>query len=276
MSRIHPTAIVDPKAELARDVSIGPYAVVGPRVTLGPATQVMSHAVITGRTTLGARNRIWHHAVLGAEPQDLKYTGEDTTLALGDDNDIREFVTMHPGTANGDGTTTVGDRNLFMVGAHVAHDSHVGCRCVLGNNVLLAGHITIDDDAVISGGAAIHHYVHVGRYAFIGGNSGVVHDAPPYMNSDGHPARVRSVNFIGLHRHGIDGSTIENLKEVCRLLYKRERGNQAQVIDAVEADFGHDPACKEVCRFARTTAQGPNGRRREADRKDNKRKSPTR
>jgi UDP-N-acetylglucosamine acyltransferase len=163
-----------------------------------------------------------------------------------------------------------------MVGAHIAHDSHVGDRCILANNVLLAGHITIDDCAVLSGGVAIHHYVRVGRYSFVGGNSGVVHDCPPYMNSDGHPARVRSINLIGLHRHGFSEQTIENLKAVCRMLYKRENGNQADVIDRVEREFGDDPACREVCDFARIAAEGPNGRQREAQRKDNKRKSPTR
>lgn len=273
---IHPTAIVDPKATLAPDVIIGPYCIIGPEVTIGAGCELMSHVVITGRTTLGVNNRVWHHAVLGGEPQDLKFRGEPSTLVIGDDNDIREFVTMHIGTANGGGMTSVGSRNLFMVGAHVAHDSHVGSRCVLANNVLLAGHITIGDYAVISGGAAIHHYVRVGRYAFVGGNSGVVHDAPPYMNSDGHPARVRSVNFIGLHRHNFDEECIERLKAVCRLLYKRENGNQADVIDEVEAQFGHDPACREVCEFARVAAHGPNGRQDEAQRPDDKRHSPTR
>jgi UDP-N-acetylglucosamine acyltransferase len=277
MTEIHPTAVVDRQAELAQDARIGPYSVIGPEVSIGPGCQVMSHVVITGRTTLGQNNRVWHHTVLGAEPQDLKYRGEPAYLEIGDRNDIREFVTMHIGTANGGGATTVGDDNLFMVGAHVAHDSHVASHCILANNALLAGHITIEDYAVISGGAAIHHYVTIGRYAFIGGNSGVVHDCPPYMNTDGHPARVRSVNTIGLHRHQFDEATIENLKGVCRLIYRRDNGqNQEAGIAHAEAEFGSDPACHEVCRFARRAAQGINGRQREALRPDNKRVTPPR
>jgi len=273
MAEIHPTAIVDEAAELADDCVVGPYCVIGAGVRIGPACQLDSHVVITGRTTLGRGNHLFSHAALGGAPQDLKYEGEDTTLTVGDHNEIREFVTMHVGTANGDGCTTVGDHNLLMVGAHIAHDSHIGNHCVLANNVLLAGHITIDDFAVVSGGTAIHHFVTIGRYAFIGGNSGIVHDAPPFMVSDGHPARVRGVNLIGLHRHEFDEQAIENLKYAYRLLYKREQGNQNGAIDALQAELADDRCIGELCEFARRAASGVHGRHRETDRRDDKREA---
>ncbi len=276
MPEIHPTAIVDGAAELADDCVVGPYCVIGPHVTVGPGTRLDSHVVLAGHTTLGRGNHLFSHVVLGEAPQDLKYQGEPTTLTLGDDNEIREFVTMHTGTANGDGCTTVGDRNMFMVGAHIAHDSHIGNHCILANNVLLAGHITIEDCAVVSGGTAIHHFVTIGRYAFIGGNSGLVHDAPPFMVSDGHPARVRGVNLIGLQRHHFDEAHVEHLKYAYRLLYKREQGNQNGAIDALEAELPGVACIGELCDFARRAAGGVHGRYRETLRRDDKRHSPPR
>ncbi len=276
MAQIHPTAIVDATAELADDCVVGPYCVVGPGVVVGARTRLDSHVVLTGRTTLGADNHLFSHVVLGGAPQDLKYEGEQTTLTVGDRNEVREFVTMHVGTANGDGCTTVGDDNLFMVGAHIAHDSHIGDRCVLANNVLLAGHITIEDFAVVSGGTAIHHYVTIGRYAFVGGNSGIVHDAPPFMVSDGHPARVRGVNLIGLHRHHFDPGIIDRLKYAYRLLYKREQGNQNGAIDALEAELADDVWVRELCEFARRAAGSTHGRYRETLRRDDRREAAAR
>jgi len=273
---VHPTAIIEDGARLAGDVTVGPYAVIGPKATIGPATRIESHVVIAGRTTIGRANRIGHHSVLGGDPQDLKHRGEDTELIVGDHNDVREFVTMHRGTANGGGRTTVGDNNLLMVGAHIAHDSHLADRCILANNVLLAGHVTIEHCAVVSGGAAIHHYVTVGQYAFVGGNAGVVHDCPPYMNTDGHPARVRGVNSIGLHRHQFDPAVIERLKVACRLLYRGEAGNHAEGIEQLTRDYPDDPYIAELCAFARRATASENGRHLETTRKDNKRRTPTR
>jgi UDP-N-acetylglucosamine acyltransferase len=292
MTRIHPSAVVDPKAELDDDVVIGPFCAIGPHVKIGRGTELMSHVVIENHTTLGRDNRVFHHAVLGGEPQDLKFRGEPATLTIGDHNDIREFVTMHIGTENGGGATEVGSHNLFMVGAHVAHDSIVADHCILANNVLLAGHITIDEHAVISGGAAIHHYVHVGRYAFVGGNSGVVHDCPPFMASDGHPARVRGVNTIGLQRGGFAPETIEHLKECYRSLYRPKRSapatpktplpgagasepiaptSQAAAVDALRRKYPDDEAVQDLCGFIDRAARGVHGRFHEAHRRDNKR-----
>ena len=274
MPDIHPTSLIDPAARLGQDVRVGPYSVIGPQVKIGAGTQIQSHAVIEGRTTIGCHNRIFHHATLGCEPQDLKYHGEPGTLEIGDHNDIREFVTMHIGTENGGGGTSVGSRNLLMVGVHIAHDSHIGHHVIMANNVLLAGHVFIDDYAVVSGGAAIHHFVTIGRYAFIGGNAGVVHDCPPYMISEGHPACVRGVNTIGLERHDFSTSAIENLKETYRLMFKREEGNQSEVIDRVEQQFAADSCVMEVCGFSRRMTDGIYGRWRETQRRDNKRTYP--
>jgi len=273
MPDIHPTATVAPEAELADDVLVGPYCVIGPHVTIGAGTRLASHVVVENHATLGEHNRVNHHAVLGGEPQDLKYRGEPSALRIGDHNDIREFVTMHIGTANGDNATTVGDHNLFMVGAHIAHDSHIGNHCVLANNALLAGHIVIRDHATLSGGAAVHHFVTIGRYAFVGGNAGVVHDVPPFMVSDGHPAQVRSVNRIGLQRHQFDPDTLSRLQHAYRMLYKREgpRSGFRQALDRVDAEINGDPAIRELVQFLRQSDSGINGRYREAQRADNKR-----
>ena len=273
MPEIHPTAIVDSSAELAGDVVVGPYCVIGRGARIGAGTTLGSHVVVQGKTTIGRQNAITHHVVLGGLPQDLKYRGGETELVIGDHNEIREFVTVHLGTEIGGGKTTIGHRNLLMVGSHIAHDSHIADRVILANNVLLAGHVSIEDCAVVSGGAAIHHFVAVGKYAFVGGNSGVVHDCPPYMVSDGHPARVRGVNVIGLQRHRFDERVIERLKYAYKLMYKREEGNQADGIDAVEAELGSDPIIAEVCGFARRAGAGPQGRHHEAQRRDNKRQA---
>ncbi len=277
MPDIHPTAVIDSRARLAEDVSVGPYCVIGPEAVIGSATQLGVGVVVEGRTAIGHHNRIGHYAMLGQEPQDLKYRGETTTLEIGNHNDIREHCTLHLGTENGGGSTTLGDHNLLMVGAHVAHDSHIANHCMLANNVLLAGHVIIRDYANIGGGTAITQYVTVGRYAYIGGLSGVVHDCPPFMTTDGHPARVRSVNTIGLTRHGFDETALERLKTAHRSLYARNNGgNCADGIAELYESFADDPHIKELCDFISQLADVPNGRYAEIQRRDDKRTAPTR
>lgn len=276
MPIIHPTAIVDRNAELADDVVVGPYTTIGPKVTIGKGTVVGSHCVLEGRTAIGQRNRIFHHVTLGQEPQDLKYRGEDTSLEIGDHNDIREFVTMHVGTSNGGHSTSVGSHNLLMVNAHIAHDSHVGSHCILANNVMLAGHVEVQDHAVISGAAAVSHFVTIGRYSFIGGIAGVVHDCPPYMISDGHPARVRSLNSIGLQRHKFEPESVKALERAYLLIFGKRARNQAAGVEEAEATLGGDRHVAELIRFIRDAWHAPNGRRLESQRHDNKRVTPTR
>ncbi|MHC4995561.1 MAG: acyl-ACP--UDP-N-acetylglucosamine O-acyltransferase [Planctomycetota bacterium] len=279
MAQIHPTAIVDPKARLADDVVIGPGTVIGPHVSIGPGTGVGAHCVIENRTTIGANNRIGHHVCLGSVPQDLKYKGENSTCEIGDDNDLREFVTMHIGTENGGGSTTLGSHNLVMVGSHIAHDSHVRNHCILSNNAMLAGHVIIDDHAILSGGTAVSHFVTIGRYAFIGGLAGVVHDCPPFLMSDGHPARARAVNTIGLARHGFDETVIDKLKRVYLGIYgqkARKLNCFSDTIGALEKEYADDATVLELINFIARSAETPNGRFAETNRPDNKRAAPTR
>ncbi|MDH3583410.1 MAG: acyl-ACP--UDP-N-acetylglucosamine O-acyltransferase [Phycisphaerae bacterium] len=271
MPTIHPTAIIDRNAQLADDVQVGPFTVVGPQVRVGSGTTIGSHCVIENRTTIGRHNRIFHRVHLGQEPQDLKYRGEAATLEIGDHNQIRENVTAHIGTDNGGGSTTIGSHTLVMVGAHIAHDCHVGSYCILSNNVMLAGHIEVMDHAILAGGAGVQHYVSIGRYAFVGGLSAVVHDAPPFLMSDGHPARARAVNAIGLQRHRFDDAEIANLKQACVTLYGRRVTNQAAMMEKVEAEQGHDRNVMELVQFVRRSAAAPNGRYAEMARRDNKR-----
>lgn len=280
MPHLHPTAIVDRNAQLADDVTVGPFSIIGPSVVIEAGTSVGAHCVIEGATTIGRRNRIFHHVTLGQEPQDLKFRGENATLRIGDHNDIREFTTMHIGTENGGGSTSVGSYNLLMVNTHIAHDSHVGDHCVLANNVMLAGHIIVQDHAVISGGAGLQHFVTVGRHAFIGGLAGVVHDCPPFMMTDSHPAHVRGVNAVGLARHKFEPETIKNLERAYMLLFSKKarsgNGSFAAGLEEAQATLGHDEYVTELIDFCRRSAAAPAGRAEEAARPDDKRATPTR
>ncbi len=278
MPNIHPTALVDRRAELAEGVSVGPYSLIGANVVIGEDTSVGAHTVIENRTQIGAGNRIGHHVALGQTPQDMKYQGESTSLIIGDRNEIREHVTMHIGTENGGGTTTLGSHCLVMVGSHIAHDSHIGNHCVLANNAVLAGHVTVHDHAVISGTTGVTHYVTVGRHAFIGGMAGVVHDCPPFMVCDGHPARVRALNVVGLNRHNFDRASIARLKRVYRASYGRrgrQRGDLFETLAALEAECRDDMHVMELLEFARRSSASANGRSAEDQRPDNKWAAPT-
>src|SRR6266568_216540 len=187
MPQIHPTAIVAPGAMLAEDVIVGPYCIVGETVTLSAGVVLCSHAVIDGRTIIGEGTRVFPFASIGLEPQDLKYRGEQSELVIGRNNTIREYVTMNPGTAGGGMVTRVGDDCLFMVGAHVAHDFQIGNSVIMANNATLAGHVVVEDYAVIGGLSAVHQFVRIGKLAMIGGCSKVVQDIPPFMIGDGNP-----------------------------------------------------------------------------------------
>lgn len=289
MSNIHPTAIVEPGAQIADDAVIGPMCHVGPKAVIGPATRLMHRVSILGRTTLGRDNVIWPNAVLGGEPQDLKYKGEDTELIIGDHNQIRESATLHLGTANGGGVTRIGDHNLLMVNAHVAHDCCIGNRCILTNNLLLAGHVHVEDHVIIGGGSAVHHFITIGKYAYIGGNTSVRQDAPPYMIFEGAHGRVRGVNAIGLQRNGFDAATIARLKQAYRTLFRDAAngededgqpdkplvGTMLERVEKLEADHRGDEAIAYLAQFIRQMASGVYGRYRESLRKDNKFQNPT-
>jgi UDP-N-acetylglucosamine acyltransferase len=219
MPLIHPKAFVEDGAQLADDVTVGPFAYIGGNVVLGPGCIVHHHASIEGQTTTGANNHFFPNCVIGGIPQDLKYRGGDCKLVIGNNNRFREASTVHIGTELGGGVTRIGDHNLIMVAAHIAHDCIIGNHCILANAVLLAGHVVLEDFVTLSGGAAITHFVTVGQHAFVGGFSGVQRDAPPYMTVNGHPAAVRGVNRNGLKRRGFSDGQLEALKTAYRLLF---------------------------------------------------------
>ena len=259
----HPTAVIDPAAELADDAEIGPYAVLQGPVRLGSGCKIGPHATIMGKTTMGRNCRVHALAVIGNLPQDLKYRGEDSSLVIGEENVFREYVTVNSGTAMGGGETTIGNGNLFMAYVHVAHDCIICDNIVLANVATLGGHIRIEDGARVSGLAAVHHFVTVGKLAFVGGCAKVVQDVPPYMMADGNPAKVRGVNVEGLRRSEVPRETIYALKEAYRLLYRSEL-NRAQALDAIGASEHAETAeVGYLLRFFEETERGRQGRARE-------------
>jgi len=216
--KIHPTAVIDKKAKLADDIEVGPYTIIGPDVEIGRATKLSSHVVIEGNTCIGDKCNIFTGACVGSIPQDLKYKGARSILKIGCDNIIREYVTLNPGTDEG-GITSIGDKNLFMAYSHVAHDCKIGSGCIIANSGTLAGHVTLEDKVVIGGLAAIHQFTRVGKLAIIGGCSKVVQDIPPFSTCDGHPARVYSLNLVGLKRSDIDKQSQAALKKAFKILF---------------------------------------------------------
>jgi UDP-N-acetylglucosamine acyltransferase len=266
--RIHQTAVVDQRANLADDVEIGPYSVVGPSVTIGPGTVVDNHVTITGHTTIGSGCHIHSCSVIGGDPQDLKFRGEETEVIIGDNNNIREFVTINAGTSGGGGKTVIGDENLLMAYVHIAHDCILGNRLVLANLATLGGHIKVDDGARISGLAAVHHFVAIGRLAFVGGCAKVVRDVPPFITVDGNPARVRGLNLEGLKRSGMSREDIQSLKEAYRLVYRSDL-NRSQALEEIRAQGldDHDPTA-EFMGALTDSERGRRGRGREGLRTD--------
>ena len=220
MTTIHPTAIVDARAELAPSVSVGPYSIVGPQVAIGEGTSIGAHCVIEGRTKIGRDNRIFQFCSIGAVPQDKKYGGEPTALEIGDRNTIREFCTFNLGTAQDAGVTRVGCDNWIMAYVHIAHDCQVGDRTTLANNTTLGGHVHLGDWVVIGGLTGIHQFVKIGAHAMAGFASAVNQDVPPFMMVDGNPLAVRGFNIEGLRRRGFTPERIAAVKQMHRLLYR--------------------------------------------------------
>ncbi|MBI4717837.1 MAG: acyl-ACP--UDP-N-acetylglucosamine O-acyltransferase [Planctomycetes bacterium] len=273
---VHPTAIVERGAELARDVSIGPYAYVGPNVRLGEGCRVHHHATIDGYTALGEGCEVFPQAVLGTQPQDIKFRGERTTLEIGKHNVFREMVTVHPGTANGLGYTRIGDHNLLLVGVHVAHDCTIENRCIIANYVQFAGHVYVESNVNMGGNSAVHHFVTVGRHAFIGGMTRVAADVPPYMvvvAARGSRSEIRMVNGVGLQRSGFSNEDIGALKSAFMQLYSRRARQSPQPIrDRVQALLDApdaNPHVRYLCEFLlRGFDMGRHGRYLESLRND--------
>lgn len=242
---IHPTALVDPSAQLADDVEVGAYSIIGPEVAIGAGSVIGPHVVVKGPTTLGARTRIFQFASVGEDCQDKKYAGESTRLVMGDDNIIREGVTLHRGTVQDRGETTVGSRNLFMAYVHVGHDCVIGNDCIFANQVTLAGHVHVGDSAILGGLAAVHQFCHFGEHAMAGGGSIITKDTPAFTMINGNPAQVRGLNLVGLKRRGFDREAISALTDAYKLLYR-----QGLTVEQALAEMRKRYALPEVERFA--------------------------
>ena len=220
MARIDPRAVVSAKAQLADDVEVGPFAVIGDDVVIGPGCWIGPHAVINGPTRLGAENRVFQFASLGDAPQDKKYRGEPTRLEVGDRNMFREYCTVNRGTVTGNGVTRLGDDNMLLAYTHVGHDCTLGNNIVLSNLVMLGGHVEIGDWVTMSGYAGAHQFSKIGAPAFIGNNTAVTRDVPPYVLATGNPAEPRTINAIGLKRRGFTEAQVRNIKNAYRVLYR--------------------------------------------------------
>lgn len=218
---IHSTAIIDPKAELDSSVEVGPYSVIGPDVCIGAGTRVGPHVVINGPTTLGRNNRIFQFASVGEDCQDKKYAGEPTRLEMGDDNVIRENVTIHRGTVQDEGVTRVGSGNLFMAYVHIAHDCVVGDNCIMSNNATLAGHVHVGNNVLLGGFSGVHQFSKIGSYAMAGMYSVINMDIPAFVMVQGYPARARGMNVEGMRRRGYSKELIRSLRDAYKILYRR-------------------------------------------------------
>ncbi len=246
MSTIHPTAIIEDGATLGADVKIGPYCMVGPEVTLGDGVELISHVVVAGITSIGANTKIFPFASIGHAPQDLKFEGEKSRLEIGCNTLIREQVTINPGTKGGGLLTKVGNNCLFMVGAHVAHDCMISDNVILVNNATLAGHVIVDEYAIIGGISAVHQFVRIGRHAMVGGMSGVENDIIPYGSVMGNRAHLSSLNIIGLKRRNFSRDVIHDMRKAYRLIFAPEGTLNERVTDVAEMFSTNEPVMEIV------------------------------
>ncbi|MDE2338626.1 MAG: acyl-ACP--UDP-N-acetylglucosamine O-acyltransferase [Gammaproteobacteria bacterium] len=251
---IDPHAIVSPRAELAADVSVGPFSVIGPDVVIGPGTVIGPHVVINGPTTLGADNRIFQFASLGDAPQDKKYHGEPTRLEIGDRNVFRENTTANRGTAHDRGVTRIGNDNLFMAYAHVAHDCTVGSNAVFANCAALGGHVEIGDWVILGGLTAVHQFTKIGAHAFLAGGAIVTRDVPPYVMVAGNPAVPHAVNSEGLKRRGFTPEQVRNIREAYRTVY-RSGLRLIEALEQLEAQAPERPEIALFCAFIRNAGR---------------------
>lgn len=255
---IHPTAVIDSKAELDSSVSVGPYAVIEAGVRIDADTRVEAHAVVSGPTTIGKRNLIGSFATVGGAPQDLSYKGEPTELIIGSDNQIREYASIHRGTPSGHAKTVIGNFNLLMAYTHVAHDCHIGDHVILANVATLAGHVEVGDRASIGGLVAVHQFCRIGKYSYIGGVSGISLDVPPYVILAGtrNRTRISGINKIGLKRNGFNRETINNLEGAFRIIF---RTPDLLMKDALEQAKNEYPDCPEVTCLVRFFEESKRG-----------------
>lgn len=250
-TQIHPTAVVEPGARLGDGVEVGPYTLIGPDVTLGDGCKLHGHVVVGGHTTIGPRTEIFPFASIGLRPQDLKYRGEPSRLEIGADNVIREHVTMNPGTDGGGMVTRVGDGCLFMVGVHIGHDCQVGNQVIMANNATLAGHVTVMDFAVLGGLSAVHQFARIGRYAMVGGVTGVERDVIPFGSVMGDRARLSGINIVGMKRRGLSRDEIHDVRKAYRLLFASE-GTFQERLEEVAVEFTSSAPVMEIVDFIRS------------------------
>lgn len=255
MTRIHATAIVDPKARIADSVEIGPYSIIGPHVEIGANTIIGPHVVVEGHTRIGTDNRIFQFCSIGAAPQDKKYAGEETLLEIGDRNTIRESCTFNIGTIQDGGLTKVGNDNWIMAYVHVAHDCIVGNNVILANSVQLAGHVQVGDFVIIGGLSGVHQFVRIGAHAMAGMTTSLSQDLPPYVMASGNPAEARGMNFEGLRRRGFSDAAIAALRRAYKTLYKSGlRLEEAR--DAIAAEQETHPELRPLVDFLSVAGRG--------------------
>jgi len=243
---IHPSAIIDPSAQIADDVTIGAYSIIGADVVIGSGCQIAPHVVIKGSATIGKNNRIFQFATIGEDCQDKKYHGERTFLEIGDNNVIRENCTIHRGTVQDNSLTKIGNGNLLMVNTHIAHDCMVGNDCIFANNAGLAGHVKVGNSVIVGGNTGIHQFCQIGSYAMMGGASLVLKDIPAYVMVSGNPAQAAGMNFEGMRRRGWSSETITLLKRAYKIVYR-----QGLTLDVAVAQLEQEilPICPEVSAF---------------------------
>lgn len=252
--KIHPTAIIHSGAELGSEVEVGPFAIIGPRVKLGAGTKVLSHAIVEGNTNIGEKNTIGYHCVIGGPPQDLKYKGEDTRLEIGNNNLFREFCTVNLGTAQAQGLTKIGSNSLFMAYVHVAHDCELGNGVIIANSSNLAGHVIVEDFVNITGGVGVSQFCRLGKYAYIGGHSGIDKSVPPYIIAVGNRAVVRGINLVGLKRRGIDGERLRAIIDAYRIYFESGK-EKAQALAEIDEIYREVVEVKYFTDFIRAAAK---------------------
>ena len=252
---IHKTAIVDPKAKISSSVNIGPYSIIGPNVEIGKDTDINSHVSIAGHTKIGKNNKIYPFASIGNDPQDLKFKGEISSLEIGDNNKIREYVSINPGTDGGSGVTKIGNNCLFMVSSHVAHDCNIGNNIVVVNNVAIGGHVHIEDNAIIGGNSAVHQFIRIGKFAMIGGMCAVIRDVIPYGLVHGNRSILQGVNLIGLRRNNISNQDITLLSNAYKELFKSE--NLSENLKNLSDDFKKNILVMEILEFLQKDKKRP-------------------
>jgi len=255
---IHPTAVIDKKAELDSSVTVGPYAVIEAGVRIDADTRVEAHAVVNGPTTIGRRNLISSFATVGGAPQDLSYKGEPTELVIGDDNQIREYASIHRGTTHGEGKTIIGDHNLLMAYTHIAHDCRIGNHVIMANVATLAGHVEVGDRASIGGLVAVHQFCRIGKFSYIGGVSGISLDVPPYVILAGtrNRTRISGINKIGLKRNGFDRETINNLDNAFRIIFRTPELLMKDALEQARSEFPNCPEVQYLIRFFEQSKRG--------------------